>query len=101
MLLTAGVPEFTRWADLANHLTLRMQLTITEFLEWVECHIEENKEAGSVSSKHEKIKERLKVLEARRSNGHPVDALVTMHDVKDVFQREDQMRALKKQIYKS
>ena len=101
MLLTAGVPEFTRWAALADHLTLRMQLTITDFLVWVECHIEENKEAGSVSSKHEKIKERLKVLEGWRSIGHPVDALVTMHDVKDVFQREDQMRALKKQIYKS
>ena len=56
---------------------------------------------GSVLSKHEKIKERLKVLEARRSIGHPVDALVIMHDVKDIFQREDQMRALKKQIYKS
>ena len=56
---------------------------------------------GSVLSKHEKIKERLEVLEARRSIGHPVDALVIMHDVKDIFQREVQMRALKKQIYKS
>ena len=94
--MTAGVPEFTRWAALADHLTLRMHLTITDFLGWMECHIEENKEDGSVSSKHERIKERLKVLETRRSSGHPVDALVTMHDVKDIFQREDLMRPLKK-----
>ena len=73
MLLTAGVPEFTRWADLANHLAVKMQLTITEFLEWVECYIEENKEAGSVSSKHKTIKEKLKALEIWRSIGHPVD----------------------------
>ena len=45
MLLTAGVPGFTRWAALADHLTLRMQLTIRDFLVWVECHIKENKEA--------------------------------------------------------
>ena len=45
-----------RWAELATHLTERVQSTISEFLAVVECYIKEHKEAGSVSSKHEKIK---------------------------------------------
>ena len=61
-------------------------------------YIKERKEAGSVSSKHKEIKENLKVREARRSVGQSLDVLATMHDVKCIFQREDQMRALKKQI---
>ena len=98
--MTAGETQLQRWAELANHLTQVMQSTISEFLELVECHIKEHEEAGSVSSKHKDIKFQLKVRETR-SQGVPVDALLTVHVAKCIFQREDQMRALKKQIWNS
>ena len=67
----------------------------------MEYNIKEHEEAGSVSSKHEAIKFQLNVRETRRSQGVPVDALLTAHDAKCILQREDQMRALKKQIWNS
>ena len=99
--MTAGETQLQRWAELASHLTQMMQSTISEFLEVVECYIKEHEEAGSVSSKHEAIKFQLKVRETRRSQGVPVDALLTVHDAGSIFQREDQMLALKKQIWNS
>ena len=96
--MTAGVTELTRWGDLAIHLTGVMQYVVTELLILVDHYIKEREEAGSVSSKHKEIKENLEVREARRSVGQSLDALATMHDAKCIFQREDQMRALKKQI---
>ena len=64
--MTAGLTELMRWADLADHLTRAMQATLDDFVSIVECKIEEHEEAGSVSTKHKKIKERLKVLATRR-----------------------------------
>ena len=78
-----------------------MQSVVTEFLNLVDHYIKEHEESSSVSSKHKRIKENLKVREARRSVGHSGDALVTMHNVKCIFQREVQMRALKKHIWNS
>ena len=99
--MITGETQLQRWAELADHLTQIMQSTISEFLELVESHIKEHEEAGSVSSKHKDIKFQLKLRETRRSLGVPVDALLTVHDAKCIFQREDQMRALKKQIWNS
>ena len=85
--MTAGETQLQRWAELADHLTQIMQLTISEFLDLVESHIKGHEEAGSVSSKHKDIKFHLILRETRHSLGVPVDALLTVHDAKCIFQR--------------
>ena len=60
--MTAGAPEFMRWAELAAHLQQECERVLLTFCQWVEGEIDELEEAGPLSAKHKKIR---KLLEQR------------------------------------
>ena len=50
VLMTAGLPDFMRWNEVAGHLDMESARVLQSFCDWVEGKIEEHAEAGPLSA---------------------------------------------------